>query len=267
MSRSSPSRPTADVIAELSERVRQIEGVRRPVGDEAVISSGQRALDRLLPEGGVRRGSLVEWLSGTSGSGAGTLALLVAREAAEQGGAVVVIDRARRFYPPAAAGWGIDLARLIVVRPGDEADHAWALDQVLRCRGVAAVWTCPPGQDEHAQRRWQLAAESSGVVGLLLRGAAARHEPSWADLRLLVEPIAEPTRRQAGCNRRLRVKLLRCRAGRSGGVVELEIGPRGDRFEQHETRTTNRERIDETRSVHLASQLAPATAGRQPRSA
>ena len=34
-----------------------------------------------------------------------------------------------RFYPPAAAALGIDLERLILLRPANEADHDWAVHQ------------------------------------------------------------------------------------------------------------------------------------------
>ena len=54
-----------------------------------------------------------------SGNGAATLGLLSAREACREGGVLVVVDRSQTFYPPAAAAWGIDLERLIVVSPED----------------------------------------------------------------------------------------------------------------------------------------------------
>lgn len=90
--------------------------------------------------GGLRRGAVAEWLSAAVASGAQTLALLAAREACREGKSLIVVDRQRRFYPPAAAAWGIDLSRLIVVHPASEAEELWAIDQALRCRGVAAVW-------------------------------------------------------------------------------------------------------------------------------
>jgi hypothetical protein len=39
-------------------------------------------------------------------------------------------------------------------------------------------------------RRWQLAAASSGAVGLLVRPDAVRREPSWAEARLTISPQA-----------------------------------------------------------------------------
>ena len=94
-----------------------------PTDDAAVFSSGAAAIDRLLPGGGLRHGMLVEWLAELPGCGAATLGLLAAREACRAGGVLVVLDRAQTFYPPAAVGWGIDPARLIVVRPRTARDE------------------------------------------------------------------------------------------------------------------------------------------------
>jgi hypothetical protein len=249
----------AAIVEHLAEQLRRLEAGRW-VASEGVVSTGSAALDRLLPEGGFRRGALVEWLAGSTGSGAATLALLAAREALAEGGALVVIDRGGRFYPPAAAELGIALAKMIVVRPASEADQAWALDQVLRSRGVAAAWCAVDRPDDHTLRRWQLAAETSGVVGLLLRSRDARREPSWAEFRLAVEPIAEPLARGRG--RRLRVTLLRARAAAAGRAVELEV-PEQQAWPDHPTPGIHHE----TRPVHLASQLAPAKTRRRARRA
>ncbi len=207
----------AAALTLLRERLDRLESP----GDEAEAvrcSSGCPALDRLLPQGGFRRGALVEWCAAARGGGAGTLALLAAREACRSGGTLLVLDRRRGFYPPAAAVWGLDLGRLLIVRPRDKADELWALDQALRCPAVAAVWAPLREIDGRTFRRLQLAAEQGGGLGLLLRPAAARDEPSWADVRLLVEPVAGEA-----AVRRLRVEVLRCRGSRAGARVELEL--------------------------------------------
>jgi protein ImuA len=284
---------------------RQIaHGQRTPGPEEAPVSSGFRTLDELLPDGGFHRGTLVEWLAAGDGCGEASLALTAAREACRQGGALVVLDRAGEFYPPAVIGLGIEPGELLVVQTVSEADHAWALDQTLRCPAVAAVVAWPERLDAKTFRRLQLAAEQGGALGLLIRPEQVRHEPSWADVRLWVEPIApplshfgkgesisiaegrnpvgwvesasptricensiaeardsvgwvesanptricdnsmegpaEPPAHQRTVDRRLRVQLLRGRGGASGGSVEVEIG-------------------NETRTVHLDSQLAHPT--------
>jgi protein ImuA len=246
-------------IETLRQQIARLEGTgQRP--DAPAIPSGSAALDRILPEGGFRPGTVVEWLSAAQGTGAVTLALLAAREACRAGGTLVVVDRTQEFYPPAAARLGIDLARLIVVHVHRPADHTWALDQALRSSAVAATLAWPDAQGGKLAgqtfRRLQLAAEEGGGLGLLVRPETARQQPSWADVRVWVEPVhrrplaprAEIRLAErddydfsAGPKRRLRLVLLRCRGGTDGQSVEVEVD-------------------DETHSVLVAPRLAPAKA-------
>jgi protein ImuA len=231
-------------IEALRNQLTQWEGTawRHALADPAstervpVVSSGCPALDRILPHQGFRCGTLVEWLSSGPGSGATTLAFRAAvraRSPLVDDGAVVVLDSSGEFYPPAAIAQGIEPSRLIVVHPGNRADHTWAVDQALRCPAVAATVAWPErthlaprdvlgsrradhNGHTHTFRRWQLAAEQGSGLGLLIRPASARGEPSWADVRLLVEPLF-------GDSRRMRVVLLHCRNGRGEQTVEVEI--------------------------------------------
>jgi hypothetical protein len=197
------------------------------------FSSGTAAIDRLLPGGGLRHGMLVEWLAEQGANGAATLSLLSAREVSLLGGTVVVIDRRQTFYPPAAAAWGIDPDRLIVVHPQTARDELWAAVQSLRSPAVAAVWAAIQRIDDRAFRRLQLAAEAGRTLGLLLRPASARGQPSWADVRLLtrsrelgagsLELLRAPRSLLSACSRHVHVRVLRCHGGRSGGSVCLEI--------------------------------------------
>ena len=172
----------------LRRKIIRLEESRRG-GHEKAVSTRCGPLDELLPEGGVRRGALAEWLAAGEGSGSGTLALLCAREACRDGGTLVVLDDRREFYPPAAVRLGIALEQLVVVRANNPADNLWALDQALRCPAVAAVLAWPEKLDGRVFRRLQLAAEEGGGLGLLVRPEAARCDPSWADLRMFVEPL------------------------------------------------------------------------------
>src|SRR5437016_1699709 len=134
------------LVSSLRREVARLE-MSRPLEDERPISSGSAALNGLLPAGGLRRGTLVEYLTASSGSGAGILALAAAREACRDGRAFVVLDhpplarsasegnRLGHFYPPAAAAWGIELSAMLVLRPANKADALWALDHALRCPG------------------------------------------------------------------------------------------------------------------------------------
>jgi protein ImuA len=200
-----------EIVAQLRGRLRGLEKPRRGLGEKP-LSTGWPPLDRLLPGGGLRRGSLVEWLAAEAGSGAALLAWQAAQQAAHEGGAIVVLDRRREVYPPALAAWGVALERVIFVQPESARDEGWAWDQALRCPGVAAVWGWVERVDDSLFRRWQLAAEASGCLGLLLRPGAARAGPTWADVRWWVEP------QTAAADRRVRIELLRCRQAGSGSV-------------------------------------------------
>src|ERR671919_102312 len=93
MSASAEARQTLLTI--LRRQVASLEGVHSPE-DDRPVSTGSPALDRLLPAGGLRRGTLVEYLASAAGSGAGTLALAAAREACREGRALVILDRCPR---------------------------------------------------------------------------------------------------------------------------------------------------------------------------
>jgi len=222
------------IVQTLKAEITRLERARQRGDQSAAISSGCEALDRLLPERGFRRGTLVEWLAAGDGTGRETLALCAAREACREGGAMVVLDEANEFYPPAALRLGIGLDQVIVVAARSQADNAWALDQSLRCPAVAVVLAWPKKLDGHTFRRLQLAAEQGGGVGLLMRSLGVRHEPSWAEVRLLIEPLSSAAPETP---RRLKIEVLRSPGRSSRKSVEVEIN-------------------DEAHPVHPARRLA-----------
>lgn len=222
------------------------------------VSSGFSALDGLLPAGGVRRGSLIDWWAAGGADGAATVACAVACRLATPrpggravGGSlsgamtsastIVVVDRGGRFYPPAVLPWlasrsvatsggtgaggpenGPEIVpEMVVVRPSRDDDELWAIDQALRCPGVAAVLAWPGRMQANAMRRLQLAARASGAVGLLVRGLSdartqaimrepTMREPTWADARVVVAPMPPVGGQSLPCpaERRLRLSLV-----------------------------------------------------------
>ena len=212
-----------DRLAALRHEISKLEG-GATLERGAITPSGCGGLDALLPERGFRSGTLIEWLAAEEGAGAVTLAFHTAAQVCQDDGGVVVLDRDRQFYPPAAVRLGIDPARLIVLHAANRADHHWALDQALRCPAVAAVVAWPDfwGKlDGRTFRRLQLAAEQGGGLGLWIRPDTVRAEPSWADVRLLVEPL--PSGSRYGEKRRWKVCVLHCRGGSSERAGEVEI--------------------------------------------
>lgn len=205
----------AQTISQLSRRLRELQAQGRPAA--RVVPLAGVGLEPLLPEGRLPAGELVEMLAAEPGCGAWTLALTLARRACGGGRGLVVADAARSFYPPAARRWGFGGERLLLLRPATPVLALAALGQALRSPAVGAVL----GEFERIgstdYRRLQLAAETGGGVGILVRPAAARSVPSFAAHRWLLRPLPSEWGQ-----RRLAVEPLRLR-GQSGRPLLLEI--------------------------------------------
>lgn len=220
---------TRPIIAELSERIRAIERTRhRSVPETDYTPPGLSALGRLLNEPGWPRGCLVEWLAEGRGSGSTGLALWASREAWRDN-LLVMIDSRRELHAPAAMPFAVDLSKTVFIRPEHPPDALWSLEQALRTRGIGAVVCDVDRLSPQACRRLQLAAEIGGGLGILLRSAQARGQPSFAEYRFLVQPLPPPNTSDATVSRRWRVELLRARrqfAERSV-IVEFSNGSDG----------------------------------------
>jgi cell division inhibitor SulA/protein ImuA len=156
------------------------------------LSSGYAQLDRLLPGSGWPRQALTEIL--IEQYGIGELQLLMPALASlctEDPGAEPVepgwiawVAPPFQPYPPALQKFGINLARMLIVRPRNDNEALWSAEQALSSGTCAAVLLWPHRLDDQASRRLQLAAEKGGSWAIAFRPLAARHEPSAAALRL-----------------------------------------------------------------------------------
>ncbi len=197
-----------ETVADLAQRIHEIEASERPLVQTTIPFP---PLADALPGGGLPSGSLVEIMSALDGDGAWTFALLLARCACAERKTFVVADTQRTFYPPAAARLGIDLQRTLILRPaftlaGSASDGLGrpslarpanvkkgkngvaAFVQSLRCPAVGAVLGRFERLTAAEYRTLQLAAQTGGGVGFLLRPISARGDPSFADVRLRMLP-------------------------------------------------------------------------------
>ncbi|HUQ71814.1 MAG TPA: hypothetical protein VM165_19950 [Planctomycetaceae bacterium] len=164
-------------------------------------------------------GTIGEWLSPSLGSGTATLAWRSLASFLPQQGLCTIVDSGRTCCAPAIAGWGIDLRRLLVIHPAKPQEAWWAIEQSLRSRGVAATCAWVDRVPERTLRRWQLAAEVGGGIGLFFRPVETRREPSWAEFRVLVSSVSAAL----GDARRLRMELLYRRGGLEGRAQVWEL--------------------------------------------
>src|ERR1700753_1694876 len=140
-----------------------------------VWSTGKSSLDARLPGGGWPTASLIEVLLDDTGLGEVQLFLpaLVACQrsvGSSSGDApwVVWIAPPHEPYAPALAQQGIELGRLLIVRPATATEALWAAEQALSSGVCAAVLLWLKGTDDRWLRRLKLAAEAGGSLGALV---------------------------------------------------------------------------------------------------
>ena len=192
---------------------------RDQAGRRAGLASGYPELDRHLPGGGWPRESLTEVL--TEQYGIGELRLLMpalARLSTEtssqdftEPGWIAWVAPPFQPYPPALQQCGIDLSRMLIVRPRDDSEILWSAEQALSSGTCAAVLLWPSMLDDQASRRLQLAAEKGRSWAIAFRPLAARRQPSAAALRLELHPDGQATR----------VHILKSRGGRPAVITQL----------------------------------------------
>jgi protein ImuA len=210
------------LLAALNAGLRRLEGGgARPQRPRSSVALGVDAVDRALPWQGLPAAGLHEVLADDRGAALGFATVLLARFAGESG--TVAWCRSRRdLYGPGVSAFGLDVARLLVVRARNDRDLFWALEESLRSGVLAAVLGEVGGAPPIALRRLQLAAEAHGTAALLLRSAAGvtAATPALTRWRVGTVPAAGAETdggRPAPIRPRWRVTLERCRHG--GGAV------------------------------------------------
>lgn len=158
------------------------------------LATGYPRLDEHLPGGGWPRHALTEIL--LEHYGCGELKLLMPalarlsqeRQDGTEAGWLAWVAPPFHPYPPALLQWGIDLTRVLIVRPRTGREALWAAEQALTSGNCAAVLLWPQVLDSAAGRRLQLAAGQGRCWAVAFRPVRARDEHSAAALRLEIMP-------------------------------------------------------------------------------
>ena len=158
------------------------------------LASGYPRLDRHLPGGGWPQQALTEILLEHYGSG--ELKLLMPALARlskvddshtdSAAGWIAWIAPPFIPYPPALLQWGMNLSRVLIVRPKKASESLWAAEQALASGNCAAVLLWSETLDDGASRRLQLAAEKGQSWAIAFRSLRALSEASAAALRIKV---------------------------------------------------------------------------------
>jgi protein ImuA len=158
------------------------------------LKSGYPRLDRHLPGGGWPPHALTEILLEHYGTGELKLLMPALAQLSQTGsedslqaaGWIAWVAPPFEPYPPALAQWGINLSRVLIVRPKSAAEALWAAEQALSSGNCAAVLLWSERMDDVASRRLQLAAEKGRSWAIAFRSVKALSRSSAAALRIRV---------------------------------------------------------------------------------
>jgi hypothetical protein len=156
------------------------------------LASGYPKLDQHLPGGGWPQHALTEILLDHYGMGElqllmPSLARLSQPQDDSDAAWIAWIAPPFEPYPPALKQWGVNLSRVLIVRPRGGKEALWAAEQALISGNCAAVLLWSNELDDSASRRLQLAAEAGQCWAIAFRSLKALSQASAAALRIRLD--------------------------------------------------------------------------------
>jgi protein ImuA len=160
-----------DIIAQLKLDIFSLQGLKHVTNDQA-IGTGLGPVHSAFPNGVFPLGAIHEFIAedtaATDGFVAGILSALMLNN-----GVCVWVSSSRTLFPAALHSFGITPDRIIFIDLQKEKDLLWAIEEALKCNGMAAVVGEIKELSFMASRRLQLAVQQSRVTGFILRAKAA----------------------------------------------------------------------------------------------
>lgn len=212
-------------VAELRAQIAAIEGAERR--SKSVLPFGLEMIDEKLPGGGLALGALHEVAGGAQGVTDGAAAaLFTAGIVARVSGSILWCVTQQHLFAPAIAQAGLDPDRVIYLEARDDVAVLACFEEGLRHGGLGGVVAEVGRLSMTASRRLQLAAETSGTIGIAIRrwrrmaeasdfGQPTASATRWRVTAVPSEPLPVP-----GVGRlRWFVELIRCRAGESADFL------------------------------------------------
>jgi hypothetical protein len=197
MAPASPAQPARSTPPDLSRLLRDLGSEVRRGGDpgepRVELVTGIPALDAVLG-GGLARGRLCE-LHGPLSSGRTSVALAVLARATAAGEVVAIVDAADAFHPASARAAGMQLDRVLWVRPPGVGEAVRAGERLLQARGFAAVLLDASMHDAEwralPEAVWQRLTRSAAACGAALIVVSGRRVTgAHADIALGLAQIA-----------------------------------------------------------------------------
>ncbi len=194
------------------------------------VRFGIEAIDASLPYGCFPLSAVHEFISNELGQLSSTYGFIAALAGTiAQGSAIIWIAKKRSLFPHGLTQFGLEPHSIIFVEVENDKNALWAMEEALRCKGLACVIGEIPDTDLTATRRLQLMVEGNGTTGFLLRHCPKKTGTSSTVTRWSIKPM--PSELQQGMPGvgfpRWKVNLLKARGGVPG---QWQLEWRNDQF-------------------------------------
>lgn len=208
----------SEVISQLQKKILRWQGFKPAAGPKNLVGLGP--VEHAFPNGVFPTGSIHEFIceapeqaAASSGFIGGLLSILM-----RKGSICLWISKSRTLFPPAIKAFGVEPDRIVFIDMKSEKDILWAMEEALKCSGLAAVVAELHGMDFVQSRRLQLAVEKSRVTGFVLRSHLLQIGTTACAARWRISPVPsvlEPGMPGVGLPR-WKVELLKVRNGNPG---------------------------------------------------
>ena len=209
----------ADIITRLKQELLTMQGFKPALGGNS-LGIGLDQIEAAFPGSSFPQGAIHEFVCGASNDVAATTGFVsgILGSLMKHGGACLWIGSSTMLFPPALKFFNIEPDRIIFINLKKENDILWAMEEALKCEGLAAVIGEIPGISFTISRRLQLAVEQSRVTGFLLHRQPKKVNITACVSRWRIKPL--PSESEDGLPGvgfpGWRVELLKVRNGKPG---------------------------------------------------
>lgn len=180
----------ADIIKNLRQEIFRLQGIK---SSTAICedSLGLGPINKAFPGQRFPLAAVHEFLYSKQENAASTAGFLAALLAgiAQGRGILIWIAAARHIFPPALKSFGIAPEQVIFINLKKDKEILWAMEEALKCAGLAAVIGEMQELDFTATRRLQLAVEKSKVTGFVLRNNPRQMNTTACFSRWQITPL------------------------------------------------------------------------------
>jgi protein ImuA len=209
----------ADIITQLQKEILLLQGLKTLLKNSG-NDIGLGPIKNAFPDNSFPLGAVHEFISSSTEDSTATIGFVsgILSSLMKKGGASIWIGASRTIFPPALKSFGITPDKIIFIELKKEKEMLWAMEEALKCEGLAAVIGEIKELSFTDSRRLQLAVEQSQVTGFVLRNNPRSSNTTACITRWNITSIAsELANEMPGVGfPRWNVDLLKVRNGKPG---------------------------------------------------